>query len=107
MLRRLVLPAPLGPMTDSTSPLGTSRLTWLTACTPPNDLETSRISTSALTTATACRRRGPRRASGHSTDDGPSRCRSEPSRQPPLAPAVVLHVAVALALPHSRESQVK
>src|SRR6185295_14233907 len=79
MLSRVVLPAPLGPITESRSPSFTSRLTRLTACTPPNDLETSRTSRSAL----IC------------------------SREPALAPAVVLHVAVALALPDAGESQIE
>src|SRR2546430_10716229 len=55
-LSRVVLPAPLGPMMDRISPSWTSRLTRLTAWTPPNAFETSRISTSALIL-----RRGPRR----------------------------------------------
>src|SRR5262245_3083770 len=41
MLRSVVLPAPLGPITDISSPCRTSRLTRLTAWTPPNDFETS------------------------------------------------------------------
>src|SRR2546426_39244 len=45
-LSRVVLPAPLGPMMDRISPSWTSRLTRLTAWTPPNAFETSRISTS-------------------------------------------------------------
>src|SRR5918996_5542441 len=48
MFSSVVLPAPLGPITETRSPRVTSRLTRLTACTPPNDLETSRISRSAL-----------------------------------------------------------
>src|SRR5947208_8866600 len=55
-LSRVVLPAPLGPMMDRISPSWTSRLTRLTAWTPPNAFETSRISTSALILL-----RGPRR----------------------------------------------
>src|SRR5574341_200285 len=56
MLSRVVLPAPFGPITDKISPCSTSRLTCVTAWTPPNAFETSRISSSAL-----IRRRGPRR----------------------------------------------
>src|SRR5437773_4426493 len=59
MFSTVVLPAPLGPMTETMSPFVTSRLTRVTACTPPNALLTSRISTSALT---ASPRRGARRA---------------------------------------------
>ena len=44
MLSSVVLPAPLGPMTDRISPRRTSRLTRVTAWTPPNALETSLIS---------------------------------------------------------------
>src|SRR5688572_13665295 len=92
MLSRLVLPAPFGPITDMISPVGTSRLTCDTACTPPNDLETSRISSSALMTATAC---------------GGAQTPSGSSRQPPLATAVVLHVAIALALSDAGQSQIE
>src|SRR5262245_11247272 len=81
MLRTVVFPAPFGPMTDMISPLGTSKLTFCTACTPPNDLETSWISSNALT--------------------------SGPSREPPLSPAIVLHVPIALALPDSAQSQIE
>src|SRR2546422_8071584 len=49
MFSTVVLPAPLGPMTETISPFVTSRLTRVTACTPPNALLTSRISTNALT----------------------------------------------------------
>src|SRR5881396_4143900 len=159
-LSRVVLPAPLGPMMDRISPSWTSRLTRLTAWTPPNAFETSRISTSALIL-----RRGPRRppprpppepiarakpalktprstVPGHLvTHDGglglepPDAPRgsnrrferrlrrrnpvrgggigrgaqppSEYSRQPPLAPAVMLHVAVALPLADAGEPQVE
>src|SRR5215468_9321000 len=79
MFSSVVLPAPLGPITESRSPWLTSRLTLLTACTPPNDLETSRISRRALMR----------------------------SREPALPPAVVLHVAVALALPDAGEPQIE
>src|SRR3990170_6860997 len=44
MLSSVVLPAPFGPITDSSSPRRTSRLTRLTAWTPPKCLETSPIS---------------------------------------------------------------
>ena len=79
MFSSVVLPAPLGPMTERSSPSLTSTLTRLTACTPPNDLDTSRISSRALMR----------------------------SREPALAPAVVLHVAVALALPDAGEPQIE
>src|ERR687888_172722 len=52
-LRRVVLPAPFGPITDRISPWATSKLTTLTACTPPKDLETSRIASWVFTTTTA------------------------------------------------------
>src|SRR5882724_3977042 len=70
MLSSVVLPAPLGPMTDRISPRRTSRLTRVTAWTPPNALETSLISSWELI---------PRNL----------------LRQPPLPAPVVLHVAVA------------
>src|SRR5438093_12561567 len=54
-LSRVVLPAPLGPMMDRISPSWTSRLTRLTAWTPPNAFETPRTSTRLIL------RRGPRR----------------------------------------------
>src|SRR5216684_4005194 len=81
MLRTVVFPAPFGPMTDMISPRGTSKLTFCTACTPPNDLETSWISSNALT--------------------GMS------SREPPLAPAVVFHITVTLALADPGQAQVE
>src|SRR5438046_2783864 len=56
MLSTVVLPAPFGPIIEKTWPASTSRLTFVTAWTPPNDFETSRISTCAL-----IGRRGPRR----------------------------------------------
>src|SRR5947209_10633705 len=159
-LSRVVLPAPLGPMMDRISPSWTSRLTRLTAWTPPNAFETSRISTSALIL-----RRGPRRPPprpppepiarakpaleplrstvpchlvthdgglGLEPPDAPRgsnrrferRLRrrnpvrgggigrgaqppSEYSREPSLAPAVVLHVAIALPLADAGEPQVE
>src|SRR5687768_14230364 len=118
MLSRLVLPAPLGPITDMISPLDTSRLTCDTACTPPKDFDTSRISSSALTTATACRRRGPRRppprpppgsiAVAKPLEAAPPHTQpTSASRQPPLPPAVVLDVAVALTLAHAAEAQIE
>src|SRR4029434_10765157 len=79
MFSRVVLPAALGPITESRSPSLTSTLTRLTACTPPNDFDTSRTSRRALMR----------------------------SREPALAPAVVLHVAVALALPDAGEPQIE
>src|SRR5512132_3205675 len=85
MFRRLVLPAPLGPITETMSPFATSRLTRLTAWTPPKAFDTSRTSRSALTTWSGRGR----------------------SRQPSLAAPVVLDVAVALALPDTGESQVE
>jgi hypothetical protein len=42
-LRTVVLPAPFGPITEKISPFSTSRLTRVTAWTPPNAFETSRI----------------------------------------------------------------
>src|SRR5947207_8976794 len=89
MLSTVVFPAPLGPITETISPFWTSRLTLVTACTPPNAFETSRISTSAL-----IRRSGPR-------------TRGARSREPSLPPAVVLDVAVALPLPDAREPLMK
>src|SRR2546430_12387596 len=48
MLSTVVLPAPFGPIIEKTWPASTSRFTFVTAWTPPNDFETSRISTCAL-----------------------------------------------------------
>src|SRR5262247_2128289 len=79
MFSSVGLPAPLGPITESRSPWLTSRLTRLTACTPPNDLETSRTSRRALIR----------------------------SREPAFPPAVVLQVAVALELPDAGEPQIE
>src|SRR3984893_6398591 len=81
MLSSVVLPAPLGTMTDRISPRRTSRLTRPTACTPPKDLETSAISSWALMAGS--------------------------SREPPLAAPVVLDVAVALPLPDAGQPQVE
>src|SRR5687767_7038437 len=83
MLSSVVLPAPFGPMTETISPRGTSRLTRVTAWTPPNALETSRISSCALTT------------------------RLGSSRQPPLSATVVLHVAITLPLTDAGQAQVE
>src|SRR6185369_10841847 len=85
-----VLPAPLGPITETRSPCATSRLTRLTACTPPKALETSRISSRALIRWLAIL-----------VD------RALHSSQPPLAPPVVLDVTIALALPDTAQPQVE
>src|SRR5689334_19154112 len=45
---RVVLPAPLGPMSACTSPLATSSVTSSVATTPPKRLETPRSSSMAL-----------------------------------------------------------
>src|SRR3990170_7939311 len=84
MLRRVVFPAPFGPITDSSSPRRTSRLTRLTAWTPPKAIETPAIS-SCVTGS----------------------MRRPVSGQPPLATMVMLDVAVALALADSRQPQVE
>src|SRR5438445_3242779 len=115
MFSSVVLPAPFGPMTDTSSPLCTSRLTFVTAWTPPNDLETSRISRSALISS----------AGGYAplpnlppfAGAGKARARTQTRRsvmvapselgQPSLAPAVVFHVAVALALADAGQPQVE
>src|SRR6266545_3643228 len=81
MLSRVVLPAPLGPITERISPCCTSSPTRLTACTPPKDLETSVIWSCALM--------------------------SGPSRQPSFAPLVVLDVPIALPQPHPGQPQVE
>src|SRR4026208_923906 len=81
MLSSVVLPAPLGPMTERISPRRTSRLTRFTARTPPKDLETSPVSSWALMAAF--------------------------SREPPLATLVVLHVAVALPLSDAGQPEVE
>src|SRR6059036_943560 len=88
MFRTVVLPAPFGPMTDMIWPASTSRLTRVTAWTPPNDFDTSWISSCVVTSAV-------------------SELSGGESRQPPLAPPVVLDVAIALALADTRQSQVE
>src|ERR1700730_2933099 len=40
-LNSVVLPAPLGPTRPTLSPNSTSKVMWLTAAIPPNDLDTS------------------------------------------------------------------
>src|SRR5688572_10890624 len=133
-LSSVVLPAPFGPMTDTISPLATSKPTPLTACTPPNDFETSRSSTWVLTGwficlgsplahvamprsppsngattpgagARACRPPRPQPPPrGRSVGD----CSPFPrSRQPSLAAPVVLHVPVALAPPDPGEPEIE
>src|SRR5947208_452417 len=86
MLRMVVLPATFGPTTEKTWPCATSRLTRVTAWTPPKAFETSRISSCALIWAAPP---------------------SEVSCEPPLAAAVVLDVAVALSLPDPREAEIE
>src|SRR5947207_1883800 len=86
MLRMVVLPAPFGPITEKTWPCATSRLTRVTAWTPPKAFETSRISSCALIWAAPP---------------------SEVSCEPPLAAAVVLDVAVALSLADPREAEIE
>src|SRR5437762_8019493 len=127
MLSTVVLPAPLGPMTETISPFVTSRLTRVTACTPPNALLTSRISTNALkasprrgrrTGAPPARRPLPQPPPGSWSNRGAPLPRGRPpprrarpagarSRQPPLAPTVVLHVAIGLALAHPGQAEVE
>ena len=46
MLKNVVLPAPLGPMSDTIEPRGMSKSTLLTASSPPNRLVTPRALTS-------------------------------------------------------------
>src|SRR6185295_2319904 len=81
MLSRVVLPAPLGPITERISRGRTSRLTRLTAWTPPKDFDTSAIWSCALMCG--------------------------PSRQPSFAPLVVFDVPIALPLTHPRQPQVE
>src|SRR5687768_2510292 len=102
MLSTVVLPAPLGPMTDTISPRGTSKLTRVTACTPPNALLTSRMETSASEPAAALPDLPSIAARAESLFKRPSEL-----AQPPFAPAVVLHVAVGLALPDPGQPQVE
>src|SRR6266542_2536546 len=106
MLRTVVLPAPLGPMTDRISPRRTSRLTRITACTPPNALDTPPISSCELMVGGAPPSLALPSAYGHA---GPIRGDfvGSGSRQPALAALVVLHVAVALALAHAGQPQVE
>src|SRR3989442_11118 len=47
MLKRVVLPAPLGPMSPTTWPASTENVTWSRATTPPNLTARSRTSRSA------------------------------------------------------------
>src|SRR5688572_31237784 len=102
MLRTVVLPAPLGPMTDTISPRGTSRLTRVTACTPPNALLTSRMETSASEPAAALPDLTSIAARAASLFRRPSEL-----AQPPFTPAVMLHIAVGLALPDPGQPQVE
>src|ERR687891_1182199 len=114
MLSTVVLPAPLGPMTDMISPRGTSKLTLVTACTPPNDLERSCSSRMAPVFApgpTPLARpsawaAGTAPAGGAGARNVESLTRA-PSREPPLPAAVVLHVTITLALPHPGEAEVE
>src|ERR671931_126889 len=132
MFSSVVLPAPLGPITDTISPRGMSKLTRLTAWTPPNAFDTSRTSSSELMGGRQLAR-GWRRVARHvsfaypahgrgwESGEHPSAQRSwsrsplPPPRQPPsstlrepsLAAAIVLHVAVALALPHPGQAQIE
>src|SRR5207247_1426541 len=130
MFRTVVLPAPFGPMTDMMSPWVTSRLTRVTACTPPNALDTSRISSNALITNTDSLGRAGRTPSSICVVErdaaparrgggaGPGSARGAPgppalpptragAREPPLPPTIMLHVAVRLALPDTGQSQVE
>src|SRR4029453_10462249 len=50
--KRVVLPAPLGPMSATSSPGATWRLTPATAWSPPNDFRTSTTSSSVISDAT-------------------------------------------------------
>src|SRR5262245_63704505 len=86
MFRRVVLPAPFGPITDTIDPRSTLRSTRWTACTPPNDFDTART---------------------FSCMSGPVTARSTPLAQPALASPIVLDVPVALPSADARESQVK
>src|SRR5215210_5285866 len=48
MLKVVVLPAPLGPMTPTISHSPACRLTFLAACTPPNRMEQPRTSSTDI-----------------------------------------------------------
>src|SRR5438445_4375013 len=96
MLRSEVLPAPFGPITETSSSGPTSRSTPLTAWTPPNDLETPWMLSWALMERSARRRlappprggRGPRRRAS-----GVVRVLATRQRRPPLRPPVGLAAA--------------
>src|SRR5262245_43886988 len=92
MFRSVVFPAPLGPITEMISPFCTSRLTRVTAWTPPNALDTASIWSCVVIGL---------------LPSPSSRIVSGASRQPSLAAPVVLEVPVALALPDAREPKVE
>src|SRR5262245_20295664 len=73
-LKRVVLPAPLGPMMARRSPRPTDRLTSLTAVSPPNDLVTpARLRTAAVRSHDTSARRGFTASRALEPDARPSR----------------------------------
>src|SRR5439155_1391874 len=113
MLRSEVLPAPFGPITETSSSRPTSRSTPLTAWTPPNDLETLWTLSWALMGPPE-RRPPPRRAPParggrrpRRPASGALRIAGAASREPSLAAPVVLDVAVAPAPTDAGEAEIE
>src|SRR5438876_352382 len=113
MLRSEVLPAPFGPITETSSARPTSRSTPLTAWTPPNDLETPWTLSWALIGPPE-RRPPPRRAPParggrrpRRPASGDPRIAGAASREPSLAAPVVLDVAVAPAPTDAGEAEIE
>src|SRR5258708_28898119 len=110
MLRSEVLPAPFGPITETSSSRPTSRSTPLTAWTPPNDLETPWMLSWALMGRSE--RRPPPRFAAPAHGGRPPPPRASPDRraaggllrEPPLAARGVRYRARAPAPPHPRDA---
>src|SRR6266446_320281 len=113
MLRSEVLPAPFGPITETSSSRPTSRSTPLTAWTPPNDLETPWTLSWALMGRSERRppphfgppAHGGRRPRRQASQAG--RVADDLSGEPSLPAPVVLDVAVAPAPTDAGEAQIE
>src|SRR5262245_47102831 len=83
-LKQVVLPAPLGPIKPTISPLSTVRSTLLTAASPPKSRVSPRVSRSATGSGrrAGCRRRGaPRLELGQLPRERDEPAREEQDRQ--------------------------